>query len=455
MTLLKQITLNSLIISSLFYSAYASALDDGIKKMITEATGITDEDAAIASKKKEINLFEAYSLAVKNTEKLPIEGENSLQSEAKKGQAFGAFLPKVYLRANRYWADNYVFKSNSMRTTVSLYARQPIMTGLDEYSGYKSALSDVKIKKYNLYNNAVQLLFDVSVSFYNVIQIEKTIKNSEEVLNLYKKTINELNRRVAIGRSRKNEVERTTSELFKLDADIKALYNGLSHARLLFKTLTGATGDIRLIENNEFPDSGYKLDNTKDIVESRWDFKAAAEAVDLAKSRVISAYGGNLPSIYIDGTYLLYYDKNGANTQGTTRDYYFSLGAELPLFSGGIAYYKVKEALSLKRQSQLNLSRTIRLAEQDIIDSYQTWESSLNEVDAYKKALISAEENYKLINTEYKLNLVTILDVITSLKSLQSARNDYESSVLQHKLNRLRLGIAVNELSGRNIRLLK
>jgi hypothetical protein len=56
---------------------------------------------------------------------------------------------------------------------------------------------------------------------------------------------------------------------------------------------------------------------------------------------------------------------------------------------------------------------------------------------------------------EYRLNLVTILDVITSLQSLQDDRNDYEKTILQHKLNRIQLGIAINEFTGKNINLLK
>jgi outer membrane protein len=457
MILEKKIIKTFLIILFSFLTIIPSfALDDDVKKMMTEASGITDEDAVFASKKKDATLFDLYALAVKNTERLAIEGENSIQAEARRAQAFGTFLPRVSLRANRYYANNYILKSSTMNDTVTLYARQSIMTGLDEFSTFKGALSDVKIKKYLLYNNASQLLLDISLGFYNVIQIEKSIKTNEEILNLYKLTINELNRRVAIGRSRKSEVQRTNTELYNLEATLKSLYNNLRHAQLVLNTLTGTTNNYNLKEGNDLPDPGYNTNGIKNIVDNRWDTKAAAETVEQSKSRVIAAYGGNLPSIYIDGTYLLYSEnKKDFNTSYNKKDYYFSLGVELPIFSGGIAFAKVKEALSLQRQSELNLSKTIRLAEQDIIDSYESWVHSKDEVDAYKKTLVSAEENYNTVHNEYRLNMVTILDVITSLKSLQSERDNYERSVLQYKLNRIRLGVATNELSGKNISLLK
>jgi outer membrane protein TolC len=56
---------------------------------------------------------------------------------------------------------------------------------------------------------------------------------------------------------------------------------------------------------------------------------------------------------------------------------------------------------------------------------------------------------------EYKLNLVTILDVLTSLTDLQSARNDYDRARLQIKLNRIRLAVSINEFSGNKIGMLR
>ncbi|MFH0977355.1 MAG: TolC family protein [Spirochaetota bacterium] len=453
--ILSKFRLSIFVIAYLLLNINAFAVDDDVKKMITEASGISDNDAVTASQKKAVTLFDVYALAVKNTERLAIEGESSIQSEAKRQQAYGAFLPKVYLRANKYFAEKYKLGSSSQRDTIALYARQPIMTGLEEFSAFKASLSDIKIKKYNLNNNILQLLLDVSSSFYNVIQIEKSIKTGEEIINLYKRTLNELNRRAAIGRSRKSEVQRTITELYKLEAERKTLQNNLTRAKLALKTITGAKDDLKLTEGAEIPDPDYKIEGLKTLTERRWDIKTALETVEQAKARVLSAYGGNLPSIYADATYLLYYEKNSTSSGGNSRDYYFSMGAELPIFNGGITFAKIKEARSIKRQSELDLSRTIRFAEEDIIDSFQNWVSSKNEYEAFKKALDSAEENYKMVNNEYRLNLVTILDLITSLKSLQTAKDDYERSMLQHKLNRIKLAVAATELSGKNIGILK
>jgi outer membrane protein len=131
------------------------------------------------------------------------------------------------------------------------------------------------------------------------------------------------------------------------------------------------------------------------------------------------------------------------------------VGAELPIFSGGVVSARIRETESALRQAGLRLGNARRLAAQDIIDSYQSWETSAQEVEAYRRALLAARENYQATLGDYRYNLVTVLDVITSLTSLQGAQDDYDRVLLQHRLNRVRLGIATGEFSGDGVRVLR
>jgi outer membrane protein TolC len=460
------------------------ALDETVKKMLRKATGISDEDVKSASGKKEITLFDAYALAVRNTERLAIEGENSIQAEERKLQAIESFLPYFSIRGNYALTRPDTKYINIVRSTASLYLRQPIITGLKEASLIKASMSDRKIKEYQLYNNSGLLLSDVGNAYFNVLLIERDLYNNEQLLDLYTKTVGELKRRVNIGRSRQSEILRTNAQIYSLQANIKSLRTNLEHAKLVLATLTGTNAEFTPVDSGNLNDPEYAIGDAAKLVESRWDVKAAKEQMEYAESGVLAAYSLHLPSAYLEGSYILPHPQealsrssrweralqaqlstnpgasilsgmlnNGFPTK--TRDYYFSLGAEMPIFGGDITFAKVREANSVKRQYDLNYSQTVRVARQDIIDSFQTWESSKIEVEAYLKALKSAEENYRVVAGEYRLNLVTILDVLTTLTSLQSAKEDYERAILQVKLNRIRLGIAINEFTGDNIRVLK
>ena len=126
------------VLLSVSIAASLYAVDDDVKKMIRRATGITDEDVKTASGKKDITLFDAFALAVHKTERMAIEGENAIQAEERKLQAIESFLPYVSLRANKAFPEPDTRYVNLARSAVSLYLRQPIVTGLKEASQIKA-----------------------------------------------------------------------------------------------------------------------------------------------------------------------------------------------------------------------------------------------------------------------------------------------------------------------------
>ncbi len=432
-------------------------IDETVRKMIRQATGVSDDDVKAASGKEKITLFDAYTLAVYNTERMAMEGENSVQSREKRLQAYTSFVPRLSLKAVKAFPGLSREYLTSSRSMMSLYARLPLITGLDEVSGIRAAGSDLRINGYSLRHTAGLLLKDVAASYYSLLSIGKSLKNTEEIMELYLRTLTELRRRVAIGRSRQSEILRTNTQIFKLGADIVSLKNDLDHAKTAFRTVTGIEGDFSLEDGGDPPAPDYSPADFEALTAERWDVKAAREYVEYAKAGEMSAWGLHLPSAYLEGSYILFQDTIRTSTSSPSRyrDYTLSLGVELPILGGDVTFAKVREARSVRRQADLALSGTVRSAGEELLDAYHNWESSGKGLDAYRKAYESADENFRTVSAEYKLNLVTILDLLTAINSLQSAREDYELAGLRLKLDRLNLAVAANEFSGDKISALK
>ncbi len=115
----------------------------------------------------------------------------------------------------------------------------------------------------------------------------------------------------------------------------------------------------------------------------------------------------------------------------------------------------MSEAASIRRQAVLRLEQSRRVARQEIEEAYSTYTSSLHATESFKKALDAADNNYRSILGEYRLNLVTLLDVFNALTTLESARDDYERTVLESCLSRVRLGVATGEFYGEKISVLR
>ncbi|PKL35191.1 MAG: hypothetical protein CVV44_22715 [Spirochaetae bacterium HGW-Spirochaetae-1] len=421
----------------------------GTAEVINEVSGISADDIKIASVKTELTLFDVYALAVHNSQQLPAAREILLQARSRKHQAIGSVLPRISIKGNVIFLEPDNQSSSTQQTSISLYARQPIITGLDEITAFKNARYESAIARYELANSAGALLDSTAYCFFHILQLEKSLKNSNEIRDLYLKTMQELNRRVLVGKSRRSDLLRTSEKIYRIEATIRALESELMRCRLELHALAGIPVDAVLIEGSDLHDPAEIPDPINPLVENRWDIKAEIERVKLAQANIWASAGGQFPSVYLEGAYRLYQESPNSGSE-----YYGALGFEIPLLAGEVPG-RVEERFSIKRQAELNLAAKRKDAEREIRDSFQAWKGSLAETESYRKALDASERNHEVIMNEYRLNLVTILDVLTTLESLQNARNDYARIVLQHRLDRIRCGIAVNELSGRGISILK
>ncbi|MCL2156282.1 MAG: TolC family protein [Leptospirales bacterium] len=402
-------------------------------------SGITDDDIANAKNNlQSLSLFDAFALTVYNTEDLKIGSESYFQAIEKKRQAFGNFLPYLSFQGNYVLPTSIKgsapASSSGTSTGISLYGRQNIMTGLSEWGDYSLAGKDMELSKMQLSAMTSSLLFDVSTAYYSILSLQDLYKTNNEILSLYKQTRAEIARRTAIGRSKPSDLSRIDTQIYQLEAQIKDIETNLNSSKLSLSVLTGI--DSFLLKDtfafSEIPDVMEKAD---ELLLVRPDVKFASIMLEKADISHSAAMGGHLPNIYAQGAYSIY-------SRGPGNDYYIGLGAELPIFEGGSTQAKIREADSQKKAAELNLTKVKKDAKQDIIDSAMLVNSSKSQYDAYQKAYDSAQKTYKAVMADYAKDRVTILDVLSSLTSLQSAKNDFERISLTRKLYRIKLGIA-------------
>ncbi len=437
----------SINLASVLYSG-----DRQFDNLVRSATGISDQDLQEALSSTELTLFDAYALSVRNTETFKMECEKTIQAEARRDQAIGGVLPKFSLKGNYGFPNaTSVYSPAGQHSNINLYGKLPISTGLDEWTKISKTRSELKLTEYELKYYAGKSLLDLTAVFYKNIQLQKSINNRKELLSLYNKTLGELQRRYAIGRSRESEQLRTRSEMYKIEASIKSLEKDLASARILLTNIIDKKGEFKLEEGFPIGEPEISQMDIRSIAVKRWDVKAAKENVDAAKANFTAAWGGHIPTVYLEGYLRLYSDSDPSNTLTP----YGSLGFEVPIFNGGITVAKTREAESILRQADLNYKKILRTAQQEITDALQNYKNSVETARSYKFAMNTVKKDYYSIMNEYRLNLVTILDVLTSMSNLQLSMDDFEKAELQNRIDRVWLGIAVNEFPGVGIKMLK
>jgi hypothetical protein len=79
----------------------------------------------------------------------------------------------------------------------------------------------------------------------------------------------------------------------------------------------------------------------------------------------------------------------------------------------------VRQAASQERQADLTRARTERAAAQDVRTWYKSFLSDLQQMRAYEKAAVTGKKNYLAQMQQYRMGLVTNIDVLTALTAYQ------------------------------------
>ncbi len=122
----------------------------------------------------------------------------------------------------------------------------------------------------------------------------------------------------------------------------------------------------------------------------------------------------------------------------------------VPIFEGTQTYGEVAQAKLQAHEKELQLQRIRRLARNDTQDAYAQAASEISRCNALKQALDAADENYRLQQEDYRLNLVSNLEVLNAIQTLNDARRNYFQSYYNARMRYEQLlaasGIAMVDL---------
>jgi len=164
------------------------------------------------------------------------------------------------------------------------------------------------------------------------------------------------------------------------------------------------------------------MDHRPDLLAARADLKSKEENVKAARLQFF-------PTITYDLEVEKSYFFNGSLRDDNDWNSIFSLN--IPIFSGFSTLNSVRTAKSSKKQARANLKalelsviQEITNAHSDVFVAYETIQ--------YAQALLeSAEKQYRIALSQYRVGVNTILDVLSAQTALADARAKKISSLTQ------------------------
>lgn len=400
-----------------------------------------------AAGEQNLTLSESYKLAIESHEAVSIAREGMIQAESGVDKAVSQMLPKLTAEGG-YTAYSEQKKSGAFviqpddTSRVDVRLTQPVYTGGREWAARRQARIISEKSSAGLDYARENVIKAVARAYYGALKAEKEVEIKEAAL----KRANERSRvaaaRLRVGEVTKSAVLRADALVAGAEAELIKARGDLKNSADVLKRLTNINNDIKLAEPPAKQDLSNDINEILklaytyrlDYKQGSLDERAAVEGVSYVKSFF-------LPSLRLEGLYS-WREQNPKTTFYQKESVSGSVILSVPIFEGGLRYAELSEAKSKLRESELRRLLLKRDIELQVRAAFNGIESVKAALEAYKKQLSLAEEDYNMVFEQFKLGLSTTVDVIDADATLISAQRSLMNSTYDLELARLELRAA-------------
>jgi outer membrane protein len=368
-----------------------------------------------------LTLDDAYCLALQRSETIAISAESIKEAEGRFLQALSGALPRASFQLSEKRQDGTGASAFTLKEVPErkFVFSQPLFSGFKEFAAMAGSRAERRQRRREQARAQQLLRADVANAYYLLIEQREKLATLETIRIALQERLEELAQRERLGRARPSERVSAEAHLRRTIADTETVQSQETVARQLLEFLIGRpiTEDVRDLEE-ELPEVGDEAAYLEKAA-SRPDVLAAQDAWQVARKEVSVARADLWPDVDLESTY--YTERVGA---AAAVDWDVMVTVDVPLFQGGQTIGAIRETSAKARQAKLTYERTQREAIRESRDTYAQFRAAVARAHALEQALASVEENYRLQREDYRLNLVSNLDVLRALQELEEARQD-------------------------------
>jgi outer membrane protein len=399
---------------------------------------------SLAADNHQLTLDECFLKAVRKSYSLANQDEALKQAEEHYTQAWQNFTPTLSLTGGESTVGYY--NPGTTPTNIGSYKvalTQPLFRGFRSISILEQSGGLIKSQKEAREWAFYQLYMDTAQSFYNILSIQKQLEHYQTQIQLYDQRIQEVSAWVRIGRSRGSDLSSIKATRALAYSQMVQYRGLLTNSIEYFRFLTGISNDINLSPDTNLNTSPPELSSYIDSMKERADLKAAKslsmsteKLIDIARSdrlpwADLSLSAGN-PQVWNSGTPL---------------NWNIQLSVTFSIFADTFVNSKIREAESIRNQSDNAYRYLFDSIYRDVRTSYAAFLSDLEQIKSYRESLKYLEDNLHQLERDYRLGAVKITDVLTASGSYEDTLRALDTLTFQAGMEWVRLNIYSGQFS--------
>lgn len=384
-----------------------------------------------------LNLDETIRLALQNSDVIKEQAFNTKQSRADLLAQYGRFSPKVGLQytitQNTRVNDSvYTINLSNLQVTYNLF------NGLIDFYGLKSYTNLHKAQQY-MYEASKQDIILLAKSLYiKILQARDNLAISTESIRLLELQKAQAEQFYLQGVKAKSDLLSVEVMLANAKVTQSNDKNLLHHATLALQKLIMQEVDVQTLEEirlQSLETLSFDRERLLSIMLShRSEYLYMQEMIASIENQKNALYGNFLPALDVSFSKRWYSnDVSVLNRFGTNLQSQALLDMSWNFFNGLSDMYAIeskryevlatKSKLSdLKREMMLSLDKAL----DDLVIAKEQYSIS-------QKAIVLAEENYRIIQNRYQQNIETSRELLNVEVALNQARLHFNQS--QHRIN--------------------
>jgi outer membrane protein len=297
-------------------------------------------------------------------------------------------------------------------------------------------------------------LFRVTERYFDVLTAQDSVRFARAEETALRRQFEQAEQRFEVGLAAVTDVHEARAVYDAARARVILADNSLEDAREALRETTGTWFENYASLIEDVPLEGPDPAEVEEWVELALEYNPSVmqerSQVDVADAELRIARAGHFPTLGLSGGYSRVIDNEWVGedpvtqepvASGTSRNLGWNVGLTLdvPLFQGFAVQSRRRQAGFELRAADETLDQTRRSVVRQTETAYRSIVAGIQEVEARRQALVSAESALEATNAGFEVGTRTIVDVLQSEQRFFQAERDYSQARHQFILNQLRL----------------
>lgn len=410
---------------------------------------------------KELTLDESLRIGLQNSRQIKISESVLRSSDEKITEYSSQMLPKLSLSAGYTYMNlndpteiGFGPLPMTVKNPFTLYGmqlsiQQPIFTGFQLSSLKSSAENIYEAMSSDHQKNINNKAFEIYSAYWNLFKTQKQVELIEERMTSLDEDLRRTKDFVDNGLATMNDYLRIELQVSNTRLQLIDAKNAREISRAAFNQSIGfPLNDSTKIDSDlvfHQPDYPEYEELIMEAENNRQELKSMEFKILAGEDKISAANSNWWPKLYASGNFLLY--NVNAETFSMENEklqaWFAGLSLSWDLWNWGNTSSKSAQAEEEVLQNRESLELLKEQIEIEVYNTYLALNSNAEKIKVSQLAVLSAEENFRIVNEKYEHQLATANDLIDAEVALLNSRSMLTISQADFELVKVRLNLAI------------